>query len=44
VNKVVANATDARFGDTGLYYAFTAAAPWVSRIRFVKWASLPVQP
>ena len=44
VNKVVANATDARFGDNGLYYAFTAAAPWVSRIRFVRWASLPVQP
>ena len=44
MNKVVATATDARFGDTGLYYAFTAAAPWVSRIRFVKWASLPVQP
>jgi hypothetical protein len=44
VNKVVANAADARFGDNGLYYAYTAAAPWVSRIRFVRWASLPVPP
>jgi hypothetical protein len=44
VNKVVASATDARFGDNGLYYAYTAAAPWVSRIRFVGWASLPVPP
>jgi hypothetical protein len=44
VNKVVASATDARFGDNGLYYVYTAAAPWVSRIRFVRWASLPVPP
>jgi hypothetical protein len=44
VNKLVANATDARFGDNGLSYAHVAAAPWVSRIRLVRWASLPVQP
>lgn len=43
-DKVVATANDARFGDTGLFYAYTAAAPWVSRIRFVRWASLPLRP
>ena len=43
-DKVVATASDARFGDTGLFYAYTAAAPWVSRIRFVRWASLPLRP
>jgi hypothetical protein len=43
-DAVVAAATDARFGDTGLFYAFTGAAPWPARIRFVPWASLPVQP
>jgi hypothetical protein len=43
-NKVVANAEDARFGSTGLYYAYSAPAPWVSRIRFVSWAALPVRP
>jgi hypothetical protein len=43
-NKVVANAEDARFGSTGLYYAYSAPAPWVSRIRFVPWAALPVRP
>ena len=43
-DRVVARATDARFGGTGLYYAYTAAAPWVSRIRFVPWAALPVRP
>ena len=43
-DAVVAPATDARFGDTGLFYAYTGAAPWVSRIRFVPWASLPVRP
>jgi hypothetical protein len=37
-------ATDARFGDTGLFHARTGAAPWPARIRFVPWASLPVQP
>jgi hypothetical protein len=43
-DRVVATATDARFGDTGLFYASTAPAPWVSRIRFVRWAALPVRP
>lgn len=43
-DKVVATATDARFGDTGLFYAYTAPAPWVSRIRFVRWNALPVKP
>ena len=43
-DDVVGPATDARFGDTGLFYAFTGAAPWPARIRFVPWASLPVRP
>ena len=43
-DRVVATAFDARFGDTGLFYAFTGAAPWPSRIRFVPWRSLPVRP
>jgi hypothetical protein len=43
-NKVVAAAEDARFGSKGLFYAYSAAAPWVSRIRFVPWAALPVRP
>ena len=43
-NRVVHRATDARFGDRGLFYAYSGAAPWISRIRFVPWVSLPVQP
>jgi hypothetical protein len=43
-NRVVARATDARFGSAGLFYAYSAPAPWVSRIRFVRWAALPVRP
>ncbi len=43
-NRVVGTATDARFGETGLFYAYAAAAPWVSRIRFVPWLALPVRP
>ena len=43
-DEVVAAATDARFGDTGLFYAFTGAAPWPARIRFVPWSALPVSP
>lgn len=43
-NRVVAAAADARFGSTGLFYASSAPAPWVSRIRFVPWAALPVRP
>jgi hypothetical protein len=41
---VVGPATHARFGDTGLFVARTGAAPWPARIRFVPWASLPLQP
>jgi len=43
-NRVVARAADARFGSTGLFYAYSAPAPWVSRIHFVPWAALPVRP
>lgn len=43
-NRVVATAFDARFGSRGLFYAYSATAPWVSRIRFVPWAHLPLRP
>lgn len=43
-NRVVARAEDARFGSRGLFYAYSAPAPWVSRIRFVPWSALPVRP
>ena len=43
-DRVVATSTDARFGDKGLFYAYTATGPWPSRVRFVRWAALPVQP
>jgi hypothetical protein len=43
-NKVVGAAEDARFGADGLFYAYSGAAPWVSRIRFVPWAALPLHP
>jgi hypothetical protein len=43
-DRVVATAADARFGTKGLFYAYSAPAPWVSRIRFVPWAQLPVRP
>jgi hypothetical protein len=43
-DRMVATATDARFGDTGLFYAYVAPAPWPSRVRFVPWAALPVRP
>jgi hypothetical protein len=42
--RVVGPATDARFGSKGLFLARTGAAPWVARIRFVPWRSLPVRP
>jgi hypothetical protein len=42
--RVVAPAADARFGSKGLFYAYSAPAPWVSRVRFVPWASLPLRP
>jgi hypothetical protein len=44
VNRVLAPAVDARFGDNGLFYAYTTTGPWPSRVRFVPWASLPVRP
>src|SRR5947208_1956332 len=43
-NRVVARATDARFGSAGLFYAYSAPAPWVSRIHFLAWAALPLRP
>jgi hypothetical protein len=43
-DRVVATATDAWFGDKGLFYAYTAAGPWPARVRFVRWAALPVPP
>jgi hypothetical protein len=43
-NRIVAAADDARFGSRGLFYAYSGAAPWVSRIRFVSWAQLPLRP
>lgn len=41
---VVAPAEDARFDADGLFYSYSGAAPWVSRIRFVPWARLPLRP
>lgn len=43
-DRVVAAANDARFGDSGLFYSYTGAAPWVARIRHVRWSALPVTP
>jgi hypothetical protein len=43
-NRVVGAAEDARFGSRGLFYAYSAPAPWVSRVRFLPWAALPVRP
>jgi hypothetical protein len=43
-DRVVHAASNARFGAKGLFYAYTAAAPWVSRIHFVPWRALPVRP
>jgi hypothetical protein len=43
-DAVVAAADDARFGDTGLFYSFTTTGSWPGRIRFVRWAALPLQP
>jgi dipeptidyl aminopeptidase/acylaminoacyl peptidase len=41
-DAVVAGATAARFGETGLFYAYEAASPWRGRIRFVPFAELPL--
>jgi hypothetical protein len=43
-DRVVAAATDSRFGDRGLFYSYNATGPWPSRIHFMGWAGLPVQP
>lgn len=43
-NRVVATATDARFGDSGLFYTYVASGAYPGRIRFVPWAQLPVGP
>jgi hypothetical protein len=43
-NRVVARVDDARFGDTGLFYTYTASGPYPGRIRFVPWAHLPLRP
>ena len=43
-NRVVARATDARFGDTGLFYTYTTTGPYPGRIRFVPWRNLPLRP
>ena len=43
-DRVVAPASDARFGDTGLFFAYQAAGAWPGRIRFVAWAHLPLRP
>jgi hypothetical protein len=42
-DRVVASAADARFGDDGLFYAYSGAAPWLARIRFVPWRRLPLR-
>jgi hypothetical protein len=44
VRAARATVTDARFGDTGLFYAFHAAGPWPGRIRFVPWRRLVLRP
>jgi hypothetical protein len=36
--------TDARFGDTGLFYSFKTTGPWPGRIRFVPWRQLVLRP
>ena len=43
-DRTVHTATDARFGDTGLFYAYTATGPYPGRIHFVPWRSLPLRP
>lgn len=40
-DAVVGPATAAQFGDGGLFYAFSGAAPWPGRIRFVPFDRLP---
>jgi WD40 repeat protein len=38
----VGSATRARFGDSGLYYAYESDYPWRGRIRFVPFDRLPI--
>jgi hypothetical protein len=42
--RVVAAATDARFGGTGLFYSYTTSGAWPGRIRFLPWSALPLRP
>jgi hypothetical protein len=44
VRAVRANVTDARFGDTGLFYSFKTTGQWPGRIRFVPWRQLVLRP
>ena len=39
-----ADVTDARFGDTGLFYSFKTTGQWPGRIRFVPWRQLALRP
>jgi hypothetical protein len=39
-----ATVTDARFGDTGLFYSFKTAGPWQGHVRFVPWRQLVLRP
>ena len=38
----LAKATDGRFGDRGLVYAYQATGAWPGRIHFISWARLPL--
>ena len=42
-DAVVASATTAKFGDSGLFYAYEGAYPWRGRIRFVPFDELPLR-
>jgi hypothetical protein len=44
VRAVRADVTDARFGDTGLFYSFKTTGQWPGRIRFVPWRQLVLRP
>jgi hypothetical protein len=40
---VIGDAKSARFGNSGLFYAYDAAYPWRGRIRFVPFDKLPLR-
>ena len=44
VQAARADVTDARFGDTGLFYSFKTTGQWPGRIRFVPWRQLALRP